>query len=120
MITILIPTYNNLNYLKLCIKSIQNNSSTKYRIILHINEGSDGTLNYANERNLEYTFSKKNIGLSASINTSCKTTTWTITLLTKPFLFFIGMIGMKIYKLCTTNGCWTINLMSITTLTHVY
>ena len=72
MITILIPTYNNLNYLKLCIKSIQNNSSTKYRIILHINEGSDGTLNYANERNLEYTFSKKNIGLSASINTSCK------------------------------------------------
>ena len=72
MITILIPTYNNLDYLKLCIKSIKNNSSNKYRIILHINEGTDGTLNYAVENNLEYTFSKTNIGLSASINTSSK------------------------------------------------
>ena len=72
MITILIPTYNNLDYLKLCIKSIKNNSSNKYRIILHINEGTDGTLDYANENNLEYTFSKTNIGLCASINNSCK------------------------------------------------
>ena len=72
MITILIPTYNNLDYLKLCIKSIKNNSSNKYKIILHINEGTDGTLDYANENNLEYTFSKTNIGLSASINNSCK------------------------------------------------
>ena len=72
MITILIPTYNNLDYLKLCIKSIKNNSSNEYRIILHINEGTDGTLDYANDNNLEYTFSKTNIGLSASINTSSK------------------------------------------------
>ena len=72
MITILIPTYNNLDYLKLCIKSIKNNSSNKYKIILHINEGTDGTLDYANENNLEYTFSKTNIGLCASINNSCK------------------------------------------------
>ena len=36
-------------------------SSIKVIVAAHINEGSDGTLNYANERNLEYTFSKKNI-----------------------------------------------------------
>ena len=52
MITILIPTYNNLDYLKLCIKSIKNNSSNKYKIILHNNEATDGTLDYANENKL--------------------------------------------------------------------
>jgi len=72
MITIVIPTYNNLDYLKLCIKSIKNNSSNKYKIILHINEGTDGTLDYANDNNLEYTFSKKNIGLCTSLNNACK------------------------------------------------
>ena len=72
MITIVIPTYNNLDYLKLCIKSIKNNSSNKYKIILHINEGTDGTLDYANDNNLEYTFSKKNLGLCTSLNNACK------------------------------------------------
>ena len=47
MITIVIPTYNNLSYLKLCINSIKNNSKFKHEIKLHINDGSDGTLEYA-------------------------------------------------------------------------
>ena len=72
MITIVIPTYNNLDYLKLCIKSIKNNSSNKYKTVLHINEGTDGTLDYANENNFEYSFSKKNIGLCTSLNNACK------------------------------------------------
>lgn len=45
--SILIPTYNNLDYLKLAIKSIKENSKYQHELILHINDGSDGTLEYA-------------------------------------------------------------------------
>ena len=43
MFSIIIPTLNNLNYLKLCIKSIKNNSSFNHQIIHHVNLGEDGT-----------------------------------------------------------------------------
>ena len=44
MFSIIIPTFNNLEYLKLCLKSIQKNSKFDHEIIVHINEGNDGTL----------------------------------------------------------------------------
>ena len=70
MFSILIPTYNNINYLKLCLKSIEKNSKEKHEIILHINDGSDGTLNYVKSNNLKHSHSIKNIGLCSSINTA--------------------------------------------------
>ena len=50
--SITIPTYNNLKYLKLCLRSIKQNSKYNHEILLHINDGSDGTLNFAKENNL--------------------------------------------------------------------
>ena len=44
MFSIIIPTLNNLKYLKLCIESINKNSKYKHEIIPHVNIGSDGTL----------------------------------------------------------------------------
>ena len=44
MFSILIPSFNNLNYLKTCIESIKKNSHYNHQIIVHVNEGSDGTL----------------------------------------------------------------------------
>ena len=66
--SILVPTYNNLDYLKLAINSIKENSKYNHEIILHINDGSDGTLDYAINNKLIYTHSKTNIGLCSSIN----------------------------------------------------
>ena len=66
--SILVPTYNNLDYLKLAINSIKENSKYNHEIILHINDGSDGTLDYAINNRLIYTHSKTNIGLCSSIN----------------------------------------------------
>ena len=54
MFSILIPTYNNLSYLKLCIESIEKNSVYKHQIIVHINEGNDGSLEYVKSLNYEY------------------------------------------------------------------
>ena len=68
MISIVIPTYNNFKYLKLCIDSIKKNSKYSHKIILHINDGSDGTLNYAKKNNFLFTHSKVNIGLCSAIN----------------------------------------------------
>ena len=55
MISILIPTYNNLDYLKLCLKSLGKNSSFEHEIIIHINDGSDGTLNFVKANNYKHT-----------------------------------------------------------------
>jgi glycosyltransferase involved in cell wall biosynthesis len=43
MFSIIIPTYNNIEYLKICITSILKNSNFNHEIIVHINEGNDGT-----------------------------------------------------------------------------
>ena len=70
MFSIIIPTYNNLEYLKLCIKSIKNNSeqNQNYEIIVHVNEGSDGTIEYLNDLKIKYTYSKKNAGVCVAFN----------------------------------------------------
>ena len=68
MISILIPTFNNLKYLKLCIKSLKNNSKYKNELIFHINDGSDGTLEFIKKENYKFTKSDKNIGLCSAIN----------------------------------------------------
>ena len=73
MISIVIPTYNNLSYLKLCIESIKKNSKFTHEIKLHINDGSDGTLEFAKKNNILFTHSNDNIGLCSAINKLCST-----------------------------------------------
>jgi len=72
MISIVIPTYNNLDYLKLCLKSLKKNSSFSHEIIIHINQGSDGTLDFIKNNNYKHTSSDNNIGLCSSINKAAK------------------------------------------------
>lgn len=68
LFSILIPTWNNINFLKLCIESIRKNSTYKHQIIVHINEGSDGTLEWIKKEGIDYTFSKQNIGVCLAMN----------------------------------------------------
>ena len=68
MFSILIPTFNNLEYLKLCIKSLEKNSKFNHQIIVHVNEGTDGTLDYVKKNNFEYTYSENNIGMPKALN----------------------------------------------------
>ena len=66
--SILIPTFNNIEYLKLLVKSIEKHSNFNHEIIIHINDGSDGTLSFVKDKKIKFTYSKKNIGLCSSIN----------------------------------------------------
>lgn len=66
--SIIIPTWNNLPFLKLCIESIRKNSAENHQIIVHVNEGTDGTLQWVQEQGLDYTFSERNIGVCMACN----------------------------------------------------
>ena len=68
-ISILIPTWNNLDLLKLCIAGIQKNSQLDLQIIVFVNEGSDGTPEWLDEQdNIDYIVSEKNIGICYALN----------------------------------------------------
>tara|TARA_B100001173_G_C15908233_1_gene512959 strand:+ start:58 stop:933 length:876 start_codon:yes stop_codon:yes gene_type:complete len=72
MFSIIIPTFNNLDYLKVCIDSIKKNSKYNHEIILHINCGSDGSLEYVKNNKYTYTYTKENVGLCTSVNLAAK------------------------------------------------
>jgi glycosyltransferase involved in cell wall biosynthesis len=66
--SILIPTWNNLPHLELLIMSIRKNSRFNHQICVHVNEGTDGTLEWVKKENLSYTYSKKNVGVCYAFN----------------------------------------------------
>src|SRR5674476_1478313 len=69
LFSILIPTWNNLEYLQLCVKSVKKNSSFTHEIIVHVNDGSDGTIAWLNEQpDISYTYSSENIGVCYALN----------------------------------------------------
>ena len=72
MFSILIPTFNNLEYLKICINSLKKNSNFSHQIIVHVNEGTDGTGEYLKKNNIEYTYSVNNIGMPKALNIASK------------------------------------------------
>jgi len=74
-ISILIPTFNNLSYLKFFLNSLKENSLFEHEIIIHVNDGSDGTLDFVKKSNFKFTHSKENIGLCSSMNNAYKLST---------------------------------------------
>ncbi len=66
--SIVIPTWNNLDYLKLCVESIEKNSRYEHQIIVHVNEGSDGTPEWLEQKQIAYSHSKENIGICFGLN----------------------------------------------------
>ena len=72
MYSIIIPTFNNIDYLKKCIESIKKNSKFKHEIIPHVNDGSDGTLEFLEQENIKFTHTKYNSGICAGMNMAAK------------------------------------------------
>ena len=68
LFSILIPSWNNLPFLKLCIESIRKNSTFPHEILIHVNEGSDGTLDWVREQRFKHTHSPQNIGVCYALN----------------------------------------------------
>lgn len=69
-LSVLIPTWNNLEMLRLCLGSLEANSKVPLQVILHVNQGSDGTLDWARDRGVSFTASSCNIGICHALNAS--------------------------------------------------
>ena len=89
MISIIIPTYNNLSYLKKCIDSINKNSFYKNEILVHINQGNDGTIDYIKDSNIKFTYSSKNIGLCLACNKISKKSEFDLILYSHDDMYFL-------------------------------
>ena len=72
MFSIIIPTLNNLEYLKFCIKSIKRNSKLKNEIITHVNIGDDGTIDFLQQEKIDFTHTDYNSGICEGINKAAK------------------------------------------------
>ena len=70
--SIIIPTWNNLKYLTLCINSIKKNSTYHHDLNIHLNQASDGSLNFVKSLGIKYSYSEKNIGLCSAVNKASK------------------------------------------------
>lgn len=68
--SILIPSWNNLSYLKLCIQSIRKYSAAEHQLVVHVNEGTDGTINWLKQEQIDFTKSTKNVGVCKALNKS--------------------------------------------------
>tara|TARA_B100000035_G_scaffold181622_1_gene155064 strand:- start:206 stop:1054 length:849 start_codon:yes stop_codon:yes gene_type:complete len=73
MFSIIIPTLNNLKYLKFCINSIKKNSLKSHEILVHVSEDEyNETRTFLKSQNIKYTHSSNNVGLCTAINTIAK------------------------------------------------
>lgn len=71
--SILIPTWNNLPYLKFCVDSLRKNSRFNNQIIVFVNEGKDGTPDWLkSQEDIDMLHDKENKGVCYAVN-ACRT-----------------------------------------------
>lgn len=70
--SILIPSWNNLEYLKFCIDSIRKNSLFEHQIIVHVNEGTDRTIEWLKQEQIDYTYTPNNAGICYGMNAAAQ------------------------------------------------
>lgn len=68
LFSILIPTWNNLPFLQLCVRSIVQNSTYRHEILIHVNDGSDGTLEWVKSSGHAYIHTPRNVGVCWALN----------------------------------------------------
>ena len=68
--SIIVPTWNNLKYLKICLNSIRKNSKYEHDLNVHVNEGNDGTVEYLNSNGIKFNHSVENLGLCKGSNSA--------------------------------------------------
>ena len=67
-ISIIIPTWNNLEFLKLSVASVVLHTELPFQLVIHVNDGSDGTLQWVREHDLEFTYTQRNVGICQALN----------------------------------------------------
>jgi glycosyltransferase involved in cell wall biosynthesis len=67
--SILIPSWNNLPYLTLCIESIRKCAHVPFELIVHLNESNDGSKEWVEAQgDIAFSYSAKNVGVCYAMN----------------------------------------------------
>lgn len=96
--SIVIPTYNNINCLNICLDSIKKNSTIDHEIIIHCNDGSDGTLNFIKQYGYKFTYTNLNIGLCSSVNTAAKLSSTDYILYSHDDMYFCPLWDIALFE----------------------
>lgn len=74
LVSIIIPSWNGLVYLKVCLKSIAKQTFNSYEIIVVDNGSTDGTIDYLNnfDKQIQVISLPKNIGFAPAVNLGIK------------------------------------------------
>ena len=114
MISIIIPSYNNLKYLELCISSLKKNSHFKNEILIHINEGSDGTIEFVKQKKIKFTHSSINDGLCIGCNKVSKLSSFEYILYAHDDMYFLpnwDLLLIEEVKSLNTNKFYLSSIM---------
>ena len=98
MFSVIVPTYNNIDYLKICLNSLKKNSLYDHEIIIHVNEGLDGTLDYVKEKKFNFSYSKINSGVCVAFNEAVKKSTKEYIVLAHDDMYFCPKWDEIFYK----------------------
>lgn len=66
--SILIPTWNNIEFLKCCVESIRKNSIAQHEILVYVNEGTDGSADWCKQESISFIHSSTNVGVCTALN----------------------------------------------------
>ena len=68
MFSIVIPSWNNLPFLRLCVASLRRHSARAHQLLVHVNDGSDGTRDWIAREGIEHTLTDANVGICHAVN----------------------------------------------------
>jgi glycosyltransferase involved in cell wall biosynthesis len=67
--SILIPSWNNLPYLTLCVNSIRLHSVVPFELVVHLNESNDGSKEWVEaQEDIAFSYSQNNVGVCHAMN----------------------------------------------------
>ena len=96
--SIVIPTFENTNYLEICINSILKNSNFSHQIIVHINGNDLNTENVLLRKNITYTKTTKNVGLCSGVNIASKKANTNYILYAHDDMYFLPNWDLILYE----------------------
>lgn len=97
MISICVPNYNSLEFLKILYASIKRNTKIQYEFIVHDNGSNDGSEEWLNKNNVKYTRSETNLGFSA-VNNALKLAKYDYLLTANSDMYFCPGWDIEIIK----------------------
>jgi glycosyltransferase involved in cell wall biosynthesis len=96
--TIIIPTFNNCQYLKFCIDSIRKNSFYNHEIIIHLNGIDDKSESYLLDNKIPFTKTKNNVGLCTGVNLASKKSTTNFIIYAHDDMYFLPKWDVHLFN----------------------